>query len=587
MDAGANASRAPGPIPVVAPNENVSRWESALGSNWNPVNWIPNAAAAGGEALGSAGMPGAGAALTTAGAAVPLVLGGVAGDAVKAVSKAGSLEDAVTAARTAKEAARIEPTLGEVGGKAGLVEAPYNPATIDIGGVGAGSPGPAPFTPPTIADAPSVLQAANAAKAAGKAIDPVVQDRHVTAQTLPVPVKLTEGQATMNPTLISNEMNGRGKGQAAPVSPEFYQEQSKALGKNLDVIQSTIAPDIADTGKTTLGQTLVDAYKNKDAPIQADISAKYQALADANGGTLPIDGQAFVTNTDAALSKALKSGSLPSDIQSSLNEFRNGRQMTMEDFEQLRSDTADAMRNSTDGRARAAAGIVRQQLENMPLTPEAAALKPLADAARSAAKARFDALEKDPAYKAAVNDPTPVGEPSPLADNFTDGYVIRGKYANVKQMRANLANDSTANQSLAAAQLEHLRTLAKADPTTGAFNQAGYNNGITAAGPKLAEVLGPDGAYYVKALGDTAKLVKAQPPGAFVNNSNSATALLAEGAKAAATHSTNMLFGGLPVGSIARTVGGKVMDSRAATAAAQRATAPGAGMTSLSEVGKR
>ncbi len=434
----------------------------------------------------------------------------------------------------------------------------------------------APSVPrPTVADTtPEMQQALEGADPA----DPVAQ-RHIDADSLPVPVKLTKGQATLDPMAISDEMNGRGKVKPT-VSPDFYNAQGKALAGNIDAMRDKVAPDLDPQQMTpyALGQKLVDSYKAMDTPIQADITAKYKALEDANGGQFPIDGQALAANTQAALDKALKAGSVPADLQANLNQFANGRQMTFQDFETMRSDAADAQRTATDGRQRAAAGIVREQLENMPLTPEAAALKPLADQARAAAKARFDALDADPAYKAAVTDGVGHGEPSPVADKFVNSYLVNGKYANVRNMTSNLASDPAALQAISAAGVEYLRGAGKVDSSTGNFTSAGYNKAVDSLGPKLDVMLGPETAAIARRVGSTAKLAQAQPRGSFVNNSNTLVGAagqvgmdLFKNALAVKTYGASKVVGGL-------------IDSAKAGKAAKAAVSPGAGVTRLSDL---
>ena len=447
-----------------------------------------------------------------------------------------------------------------------------------------GAPPVAPGEVPTLANASPELQQA-IAQVKNAPQDAVA--RHVEADTLPVPGKLTTGQAAQDPSLISREMNGRGKDKPS-VPPAFYQEQGKTVAANMDAIRNSAAPDVPVSAKAIdHGQTLLDAYKTKDAAATADISAKYKALTDANGGTLPLDGKAFVANVETSLSKNLKTGSVPADLQSALNEFKNGRQMTFEDFETLRSDAADAMRTSTDGRSRAAAGIIRQELESLPLTAQASELKPLADSARSAAKARFDAIEADPAYKAAVNDSTPLGHPSPAADRFFDSFVLKGKRENVARLKANLADSPEAAQTIAAGTLDHLKSQMKADPVTGNFSSANYGKAMETLGPKMENLVDPATAQQLRAVGGFAKNAQTQPRGSYVNNSNTAVELAAGGAKFAAEHGTNALFGGVPVGTVVRKAGSFIADRAGVAKASNQALDPRAGLTSLSELMKK
>ena len=115
--------------------------------------------------------------------------------------------------------------------------------------------------------------------------------------------------------------------------------------------------------------------------------------------------------------------------------------MTFEQFEAMRTNLATEIRRaerSGDGNAAMAASIVRDALEGLPLKAEAQQFKGLADTARGLAKARFDALKKDPAYKAAVDDAVP-------ADKYFDKFVVNGvnKNINTSSQKSNKTNNKT------------------------------------------------------------------------------------------------------------------------------------------------
>lgn len=491
-----------------------------------------------------------------------------AGDAAR--TSMGAMQDAFRGKQAA--GARVEPTMG-----APAAAAPA--AAVTPGGA------------PTLAQAtPELQQAFAAAKDKGAPIDSVIAARHIEADTLPVPVKLTKGQATMDPTLISDEMNGRGKGKGASVPPDFYKQQGQALSQNMDAIRATAAPDVPTTANLVdHGQALIDSYKQMDAPVKADISAKYKALSDANGGNLPLNGQDFVTAADAALSKQMKGRYVPAAVAGDLEQFRSGGPMTFEQFENLRTNLAAEARKADragDGNAAGAVNIVRSTLEALPMTDETAAIKPLADAARQAAAARFAAIKSDPAYKAAIGDSVGVGEPSPLADKFFNSYVTKGARANVALMREHLGDDSLAGQTIAAGTLDQLRDQFKANPEAGTFSQDGLNKGLKAIAPKIDSLLDPVAAQQVQAVGNVAKVAQTQPRGSYVNNSNSATSYLAEKAKDVAEHGVNIMSGGIPTGSIGRAIGGRILDARGARKATNDALAPAAGLTRLSDFPK-
>lgn len=472
--------------------------------------------------------------------------------------------------------ARVEPTAEPaakpryklVNGEAQLTEAP--------------AAGEAPHVP-SIKDAPPEFQA-EIAKIKPNDVDPAVLSRHIEAQTLPIPIQMSEGQARVSPGLISEEMNSRG-GKASRVSPEFYNKQGKQLVENIEVIRDAAAPEVRGSNHVENGQSLVDSYKTLDQAAKADVSAKYRALSDANGGSLPLNGQDFTAAADAALKKQMKGRYVPKEIAADLDGFREGGPMTFEDFENLRTNLAAEARKAEragDGNAAGAINIVRSTLEDLPMTGETAGIKPLADAARQAAKARFDKIKADPAYKAAINDPAPIGEQSAAADNFVSNFVVKGKAANVAKMKAHLAEDPVAQQTMAAGVINYLKNKAGADPVTGHFSQAGYNRALKEIEPKLVQLFDPKTAQQIQAVGNVAKYVQTQPRGSYVNNSNTLVAAGKEAVKGALEGAANVAAQGVPVGTWTR----RVLAGRAENKAAAKATQPGAGVTRISDFPK-
>ena len=386
--------------------------------------------------------------------------------------------------------------------------------------------------------------------------------RHIEADSLPVPIRLTEGQATGDVVKLSNEMNRRGK------DPEIAQRlnsQNGQLLENINAIRDNAAPNAYGTKKIENSQAIIDAYKSIDDAKTSSISAAYKALEDANGGQFPVDGVQLANNATAMLGKKLKTEFLPSSIKSQLDRFKSGEPMTFEQFEAMRTNLAAEIRKAErtgDGNAAAASGIVRQALEDLPLQGNAAkSLKPLADNARSLAKDRFDMLKKDPAYKAAVDDTVP-------ADQFIDKFVVNGVNKNIQTMVDHLGRDSVAHQHMAAGTVNWLKDKAGIVDETGNFSQAQYNKALKQLDDvnNLREIFNPEAASQLKTLGNVARYTQAQPRGAFVNNSNTLVGALAEKARAgvgfAAEKGLNMAVPGLQLGT-------SVMEMRARRAAAE------------------
>lgn len=397
----------------------------------------------------------------------------------------------------------------------------------------------AAHAPPNFSNADPDIQAAisNLSPQEIEANRPVLE-RHAEAQSLPVKMRLTEGQATGDPDILSDEMNNRG----ATGLSKVLNDQGQQLKDNLQALREQVGPDVYTTNPVEHGQALIDAYKAKDAPIQADINAKYQALRDAAGGDIPIDGQAFVNNAKSALRKQLLTNDVPSSVKSDLESFGSGEPMNFEDFESMRTKLAQEMRDNPSGNARHAAGIVRQSLEDLPLQNGSEALKPLADAARNAAKARFQSLEADPAYDAAVNDKVP---PDQFVNKFvtgTSGSATKGQAA---IMRQNLGDNPTAVQTMGVATIDELKKAALGPSGEQNFGNTRYNNRLAGLRPKINDLLPADATEQATNLGNVARYIKQRPEGATVNESNTLSGAIAQKMGETAKSIANVKTGGL------------------------------------------
>ena len=372
-------------------------------------------------------------------------------------------------------------------------------------------------------------------------------ESHAQALNLPTPIYLTRGQATGDLVALSNELNRRGE---LPNIAYRMGETNKALIKNLSDIRDRAAPDLPGSKSSDFGQIVIDTYKGIDNDRRTIINGLYKDLETAAGGNFPIDSRTFVNNADVQLSKKLKSEFVPPTIQRQLQAYRDGGKMDFEQFEALRTNLATEIRKAdvaNDGNASMALSIVRDSLEALPLTGEAAALKPLADAARSAARERFEALKRDPAYKAAVDDKV-------APENFVNTFVLskgKGTEKNVQTMMDALGKGTDGQYAVAANIIEHLKN--KSVDQQGNFSQAAFNNALKELDPKLQNIFDGATAQTLRDLGEVSRKVMAQPKGSFANNSNTLVAGLAEKAGKAAEVVLNLSTGNLiPIGTMAK-----------------------------------
>jgi len=425
----------------------------------------------------------------------------------------------------------------------------------------------------TIENASPQLQKALAGE--GPSLSPGAIQRHVEADSLPVPVSLTAGQATGDLARLSDEMNMRAD---HPELQRRFNEQNGQMIQNVNAIRERVAPDVTDTNHVDNGAALIDSYAKMNAAREAEVSANYKALADANNGNIPVDGKAFAAAADKALGSGLvnKREFLPPTVERIVQRIGlSDQQMTFDDFTTLRTILAKEARKATqagDGNASHAISLVRDQLENIPMGAGAESLKPLADTAKNSARALFQDIEKDPAWNAAINGKV-------TADNFVKKFVINGARDHLATMKSNIGADPVANQTIAASALNYLKERAGTPNDAGNFSQAGYNKALNALRPKLDSLFDPVAAQQVETLGKVARYTQEQPRGSYINNSNTFTAAVKGAGKAAVSGALNKATYGLTG------VLGDAMEKGRAKGAVTESLKPAAGVK-LSDIPK-
>lgn len=436
-------------------------------------------------------------------------------------------------------------------------------------------------------DSPQSLGAARAAPDLEEASAPLKQAVNAAARKGPVNqtalenhleadkhgVQLTEGQATRDPVQFSNEQNSTHGAIVKRIN-----DQEGQMVDALDNIRREAAPSHVQNDPVENGQIAVDALKKYDEPVKAEIDAKYAAARKASAsGDLQMDGSTFVQDANAALKPQSKFRYLPSTAKGILDDVESaGGKMSLDDFQaystQLGNEIAKA-RAAGDGNAAFAVGKVQEALQKVqPIGAEGAEAKALFDQARAAAKARFDALDSDPAYQAAVDDVSlngvKRGKPSALADKFLDKYVLQAPRANVERVMGKF--DPDAQQAVAAHTLSAVRKAAVGN--TGKITPAGYSGALAKYDTKLDLLIGPETQESLESLGRVVHNAKVAPPGHFVNYSksgairNAATGVAMElGEKAIDAKTLGMVVPGVK----------KVMEANFV----KRSLAPGAGLT--------
>ncbi len=572
------------------------------------------------DAIGSAGFKAGGATnLARAAGATRLADLGtrVAGGAIAGGASAGLIDpnDAGTGAAIGGAVGGAAPGLLRLIGKPAVAAAVPKPTLtaeqILAQQAGAQSTGAAGAVVPANLLSPELR---SAIVDTGGNIDPNALARHVDTEQLVLPegttpLRLRKGQATNDAQQISDEKNMRADKDTQGLLTDSITDQDQKLVAAQGEIRRQATPTIVQRSNQEHGQALVDAIKDQDNKTVLDVRAKYKALADANGGAIPIDTGATIDGIDSKLQRGYLTKTARDNgvVSSVMDDLRSGRPMDFESFENARTRLAEVQRQG--GSDAAAAGIVRDALENMQLPEGAEKLKALANDARSAAKARFDTIDQNPAYEAAINDNVPkrgglhvAGAPSPLADSFMDRYVLgngtNASKAYVARLKSTLT-DPSVSQTIEAATLNKLRDAAGIDVFgNGSFRNASYRNQLNSLASKYDVLMSPDSIEASERLKRVSGYVTDEPKASSTNRSNTALTLQRFGAPLPpstttlsdlANHAADMGASLVPGGSIVKKIGGSILtrsqDAKAEQAIkdaklafARDATKPGAGL---------
>jgi hypothetical protein len=355
----------------------------------------------------------------------------------------------------------------------------------------------------------------------------------------------TVGMLTQNPVTITQEQNlAKTAANMGDVDlqrlPMLQNTNTNQLLNLLDDAGARNAPsDMA------AGRSAIDSLDALRAQADADIGTLYTAARDTSGRSLPLEGGTFTRTANELIDQAMVGGALPPGVATTLNRIATGEMpFTVEIAEQLKTQIGKLQRASADGQTRMALGLVRRALDdtplqgsapvnpgNLPAIPGQVPPSTMAgeesilafNEARRANRAWMQRVEKNPALQAVVDGVEP--------DQFFQRYVIgRGaSAANVRTLADDL--DPGSVEQLRRAMVRHLKDKAtgNTDDIT-KFSGSAYRQALRDIGDdKLAVFFSREELAQLRAVGDTAKYMQAQPAGSAVNNSNSGALVAARG----------------------------------------------------------
>jgi hypothetical protein len=449
-------------------------------------------------------------------AVAPKVAGPIVGGAARAVKAVGgATADVASGISPFNRGAAPAPLFEAEGGGAAPAGASVGSAAVTAAGrMSTATPEMAASVAGEIADAQQRY-----GPAWKEHFDADAMDRHLEADSLPIPGRLSKGQAAQDPVMISNEMNNRA---TATEHAQRLQWQNQNMAQNLEAIREQSAPDVTTTTPTEHAQTLIDSYKALDAPKQAAIDSSWDAIRAQTGGAAIFDAGRMLQDAQAALKAKLLSSQDPGGQLAELTDAARRGGLTADGYNAFRQNLGKiAMKGGTEGDA---ASTVIKATNASELLPEAAQFRGMVNDALSKGRARYADLEADPAYDAAVN---------------VNKFLVRGKVEDIAQMAKNLGNDDVASQTMRAAVIDHLRDSARLDNQyEGNFASDSFNKQLAAVGQRAGPIFQGGELPTLQTLGNYARNATRQPKGSFVNNSNTAVA-----AKGMLSHAAGMAGG--------------------------------------------
>jgi hypothetical protein len=395
---------------------------------------------------------------------------------------------------------------------------------------------------------------------AGRELDPAAVRR--LADFRLVGATPTRGMVSQDPVQITREMN------LAKTGANSADHGLQGLARVQNQNNATLIRNIDEAGalqgdQFRAGAAAVGSINARDAQLERGVSSLYQQARDTSGRAADLDRAAFSRRVSELLDEAMVGGALPKDVENKINWIASNAKpqgmhgsipmpFNVDIAEQLKTQIAKLQRNTSDGSARHALGLVRQALDeaplmqapkvnpgNLPAVPGTVPPSPAAlgqesinafNQARGSARDRFQWRESARPIEAAVNGAQP--------DKFVQQFVLNGTLDDARAVAQNAPVQEVKNAILA-----HLKDKALNGATSevGKFSQSAYNKAVNAIGErKLSLFFSPEELAQIRAVGRVASYAQNQPVGSAVNNSNSGALLLGKGLDALAGFSNSL-----------------------------------------------
>jgi hypothetical protein len=354
----------------------------------------------------------------------------------------------------------------------------------------------------------------------------------------------TRGMLTLDPIQVTREQNlaklgANSSDDALAALPMLQNRNNSQLISNLNQAGA------AKGNPLEAGRSSIDRITGIDSAMKSRVSSMYDAARNMPGGDVPLQRTELVNNIYSRLAKENKLAFLPKEVSDMIDDIslgvvkRGGQQFDVpfdaKALDNLMTTISTAQRGTKDGNIKAALSLVRQAIDDTPITPvkaqfggnqvvTQAGAKFLRDQdaqapefmrslnqARAAARQRFDWQESSKPVQAALDGMEP--------DKFFQRFVVGGTISDAKALAK--AGDKAAIKDSITAYLKEKALNGSADEV-GKFSQFAFNKALKEIGQeKLGLFFSKAEIQQLEANARASSYMQVQPVGSAINNSNS------------------------------------------------------------------
>lgn len=360
----------------------------------------------------------------------------------------------------------------------------------------------------------------------GMDVDPAIMARHADAAALPVPVKLTRGQAARDPMQFAWEHRVAGQqGVGEPIN-DLMAAQNRALIENLNQLGAGRALSPFEAS-----QRVISHIEGVDAQLRQQIGDAYKLVRDSAGRPARVDNRAFadlsknmLTEGRPELADLVNRGDfIPAKIRDVYNDIISGKLPLTVDTVQFLDRNWGAIQRAAPEDEALAIGTLRKALNQTPVNDVLGQESMAAyNAAKALAAQRFELIRSSPAYQAIE-----MGSRKSEPDKFFRDFISNANVSELKVLKQLIGAENVSMlQNTLISNLKH-KALNGASDDNGVFSQAAFNKVLhdDTQAPRIRELFADNqttlGQLY--RLGRVAEDIIKVPALSKVGHSNTAS----------------------------------------------------------------